>query len=858
MPDPQPKMEPFGEVDLTSCDREQIHIPGRIQPFGCLIALDPDWIVSHVSENAAEVLGLPSVDELIGRPLRQFARSDAIHDLRGRMQTIATPDMTERLYGVELTEGGETFDIGMHMAGRTIILELEPHDQRRYLDQAGLVRSMVERLKRCEDTHTLCEQAGRQMRALTGFDRVMVYRFAADDSGEVISESRRQDLEPYLGLRYPASDIPKQARALYTRSLLRIIADVKGETIPVRATAEAAAEPLDMSLSGLRAVSPIHLEYLSNMGVGASMSVSILRNGRLWGLFACHHMTAKTLSYDVRSAAEMFGQVFSLLLEQTESRAERDEAARVRILHDQIMGEFMDASDIAGQFERISEAVRTLLPFDGAACRIDGTFASYGNGLAQEEFDALADFLDEQPQRRSFVADSLAEAYPDGAAYVDRVAGAIALPVRRSPNDYVVFFRKEEAQSVRWAGNPEKPVEVGPNGTRLMPRESFAAWTEEVRGRCSPWTESEQRIADTLRETIVETILRISDASREVQERLQERQDLLIGELNHRVRNILNLISGLVSQSADGERDVSEFTAVLGGRIHALARAHDQVNRKSWEPASLRKLLQAEAEAFSTDAFDRIIISGTDAKLEADAYSTMALVLHELVTNATKYGALSSRNGRVLISIKQGEEGGIDLEWVEIGGPAVAEPLRRGFGSTVIERAVVHELRGTAELLFDPGGVQVRLHVPERHLATVEVSEEEAAPTPVAPQAPVREMRLSGKALVLEDNMIIALDAEELLYELGVEDVRIVATNEEAAAMIKAESFDFAVLDFNLGDQTSVPTANLLRGRNTPVIFATGYGDMPDLVKQVEGAPIIQKPYDAHELARALQEVVFG
>ncbi len=854
MSDPQQKLEAFGEVDLTSCDREQIHIPGRIQPFGCLLALGPDWAVTHASENCSEILGLDAGD-LIGRQLAGLFHSGAVHDLRGRMQTIATPDMTERMYGMSLRDDGGLFDVAMHMSGRTIILELESHDQRRYLDQAGLVRSMVERLKRCEDTETLCEQAARQMRALTGFDRVMVYRFAADDSGEVVTESKRQDLEPYLGLRYPASDIPKQARALYKRSLLRIISDVKGETVPVRAAPEAVNEPLDLSLSGLRAVSPIHLEYLANMGVAASMSVSILRQGRLWGLFACHHMTPKILSYDVRSAAEMFGQVFSLLLEQTESTAERSEAARVRILHDQIMGEFMDASDISRQFERIATAIGSILPFDGAACRIDNTFARHGEAFTEQEFDAFADFLDEQPQRRAFVADSLAHVYPPGASYVDRIAGVMALPVRRSPNDYVVFFRKEEAQSVRWAGNPEKPVELGPNGARLMPRESFAAWTEEVRGRCSPWTESDQRIADALRETIVETILRISDASRQVQERVQERQDLLIGELNHRVRNILNLISGLVTQSADSQRDVSEFTAVLGGRIHALARAHDQVNRKSWAPASLRKLVQAEAAAFSDDAFDRFIISGSDARLEADAYSTMALVLHELMTNATKYGALAARNGRVLVSIAPAEDGGVDLEWIEIGGPPVAEPLRRGFGSTVIERAVAHELRGKADLVFDPTGVQVRFHIPARHLSstdTVDKDEDDAAPASVPGEKP----RFEGTALVLEDNMIIALDAEELLVDLGLQAVRVAATNEEAAALIEAEHFDLAVLDFNLGDQTSLPTAKLLQSKGTPVIFATGYGDVPDLLDRVKGAPVIQKPYASDELSRALRSVL--
>ncbi|CAN0499543.1 unnamed protein product, partial [Scytosiphon promiscuus] len=220
-----------------------------------------------------------------------------------------------------------------------MVVEFEPRDDARDTNYVNYVRPMVERISRADSSQQLCDEAARQLRNLIGFDRIMVYRFAEDDSGVVVSESVKPGMDSFKGLHYPASDIPRQARALYKRNLLRIIADVSDSGAEIIPAINPEGVPLDLSMSGLRSVSPIHLEYLANMGVQASLSISILKRGKLWGLFACHHESPRVLGYEVRTAAELFGQLFSFVLDQKESDEGRDEQERAQSLHDQLMAQ---------------------------------------------------------------------------------------------------------------------------------------------------------------------------------------------------------------------------------------------------------------------------------------------------------------------------------------------------------------------------------------------------------------------------------------------------------------------------------------------------------------------------------------
>lgn len=841
-------------IDLTNCDREPIHILGRVQSFGALISVSSDWMINHASTNIEQFLGIEA-EQLIGSPLNTVLCADAVHDIRSKLQLLHGGDAVERIFGLTLQDEGSKFDVAVHMSGRSIVIEIEASDKNTRSDYMSYVRPMIDRIGKAESVDALCEVAARQLKALIGFDRVMVYRFEDDDSGTVIAEALKPGMESFKSLRYPASDIPKQARALYKRSLLRIISDSSDEGHSIIPATNPDGEPLDLSLGTTRAVSPIHLEYLRNMGVAASLSVSIIKRGKLWGLFACHHDQVKTLPYSVRTAAELFGQLFAFVLDQKESDENRSEATRGRILHDQLMAQIAEDSSISDNFETITAAINSVIPFDGVVGWIDGQFQSSGSVPTQEEFLGLVRFLNTTAASRIYSQKKLISVYPAAEQFGDRAAGLLVLPVSRTPRDYMVLFRREVAQSVQWAGNPEKPVEVGPNGIRLTPRKSFEAWQEIVRHQCEPWSEAEIQAAEALRITLLEVVLRMTDASEKERAKSQERQELLIAELNHRVRNILNLIRSLIAQTSSQDRSISDYTEIIGGRIHALARAHDQITRENWSPSSLHELIRTETDAYLGSKSDRVNIIGADPLLVPTAFTTLALVIHELVTNSAKYGALCDRTGSVTVELESLEDGALRIRWTEQGGPTIqSPPIRRGFGTTIIERSIPYELKGKAEVRYEATGLCAEFMIPRHNISEYAAEPDEHAAKEREPEKTT--VRLSGDVLLVEDNMIIAMDAEDFLRELGADNVHVTASVQDAIEIANRTKLSFALLDVNLGSETSEPIARHLLELGIPAAFATGYGETTALAQSLPTVPVIQKPYDQAAISAVLQKLI--
>ncbi|WP_022697346.1 HWE histidine kinase domain-containing protein [Euryhalocaulis caribicus] len=852
-------ISPSEPVDLTNCDREPIHLLGRIQPFGFLLGVTSDWVIEHASESAAQFLGQP-LDALFGAPLKQVFAEDAIHAIRGRLQLLGTRDATERIFGRQLQAGGAEFDLALHMSGGRVIIEAEPSEKGEH-DPAATVSTMVSRLSSAKDAETLARMGARHLRALTGFDRVMVYRFSPDGSGEVLAEAARGDLESYLGLHYPASDIPKQARELYKRNLLRLIADVDAETSPLR-SAKGEDEPLDLSLSVLRSVSPIHIEYLKNIGVGASMSVSILRRGKLWGLFACHHMSPKRVPFDVRTAAELFGQAFALLLDGRERDEAEAHERRARKAHDRLMAAAASGRSSAENIASLMEEVEGIVDCDGIALEIQGRRQTSGLVPEDKHLEGLIALLKRESDVQIMATDRVSDLYPPAEGFSEKAAGMLAIPISRAPRDFILFFRREVVQTVSWGGDPNKPVESGPLGDRLTPRQSFEEWKQVVRGKGQPWTERDIRIAESLRVSLLEVILRLTEAAETERKEANQRQEMLIAELNHRVRNILSLIRGLIAQSRAGAKSMDELVAVIGGRIQALARAHDQLTQDNWSPRPLSTLIKSEAEAYLGDKEERVRIEGPQVAVEPAAFSTLALVVHELMTNSAKYGALSDSTGAVDVNWEVDGEGNLVIGWKESGGPPVQAPSRKGFGTTIIERSVPFDLKGEAEVNFELTGLEAKFRVPKSHITKAKDGELETRAEKKAAQGGKNdgkgETLLSGTVLLLEDNMVIALDAEDMLTRMGAQKVEVAASASEALRLIEANTPDAAVLDVNLGDENSFPVADRLKELGVPYIFATGYGEespAPDLHLD---RPFVRKPYSEEGVREALSKVSGG
>lgn len=844
------------EVDLSTCDLEPIHIIGRIQSFGWLISLSSDWIINHVSSNCGELFDCAPTD-MIGRATTDFLSPGLLHDIRTRLQILSGSSSVERLFEVDLHGDGRCFDIALHASGQSFVLEFEPSELHRHRDYVGYVRPMIDRMRNAADTQQLCTSAARHLRALTGFDRVVIYRFNASGAGEVIAESLNGGVDSFQGLHFPASDIPAQARRLYTRNILRIISDVDDPTVPIIPTTNPFGAPLDLSMSGLRAVSPIHIEYLRNMGVKASMSVSIMRRGKLWGLMACHHHSPLRLSYAVRTASELFGEFFSYLLDQKESDHSFEKRGASMRLHDEIMARVAAGGSLLSAFEDFADSIGKVIPFDGIVGWVDGQFMSRGSTPTRQQFEGLARFLNTAGANSIWSTENLGLVYAPATEFAQSASGLLALPVSRTPRDYIVLFRTEQLREIRWAGDPEKKMEPGPDGLRLRPRKSFESWKEERRGYSREWTSEEVSAAESLRITLLEVVLRLADAANIEREQANKQQDMLIAELNHRVRNILNLIRGLVTQSKEGAETIDQFAEIIGSRIHALARAHDQVTQTDWSPSSLYKLIRTETDAYASDRADRVTIDGPDAMIAPGAFTTIALVIHEMMTNSCKYGALSDSRGNVAIVISSGDDQSLELDWRESGGPAVKEPTRRGFGSTIIERTIPHELGGAAVVDYPVAGLHAAFIIPGEHISAYDTP----LPSMQDHNSPIPDARdsapelFSAGALIVEDNVIIAMEAEDVLRDLGFDDCQVAGSVRAAQAVIENAAISFAMLDVNLGNETSEAIAEMLFARQIPFIFASGYGDRSFTTTRFQGVPVITKPYSERDIRTAINRL---
>lgn len=502
--------EPTFQVDLTNCDREPIHIPGSIQPHGVLLVLsEPDLTFVQVSANTFSFLGRQPGD-LLGQPLSSLldpAQMAYLHDCLVTEQVDENPIYT---FTLTITGAAQPFDVIAHRIHGLLVLELlTRNDQTASLKVYRMVKTAVTACQRASSMREFAYTLATYIRTLTRFDRVMVYQFQPDGTGVVIAEDKRADLSSYLGLHYPASDIPQQARALYLRNWLRLIPDVTYQPVPMLASDPAHPSiPLDMSYAALRSVSPIHIEYLINMGATASMSISLIKNDELWGLIACHHHSGPHyLPYDIRAACEFLGQVVSLQIAEKEAMDDANYTIALQTVQAQLVEHMSVADDVVAGLTRFEPNLSAFIAAGGVAVCMEGQCVILGTTPPEPEIWRLIDWLAQHVQDDVFSTDSLPRHYPAAEALKDTASGLLAVRLARSWPNYLLWFRPEVIQTVNWGGNPEKPVEVTADGARLSPRRSFEIWKQTVRLTALPWRLCEVNAARDLRRAIIEVVL---------------------------------------------------------------------------------------------------------------------------------------------------------------------------------------------------------------------------------------------------------------------------------------------------------------------------------------------------------------
>ena len=526
-------------ADLNNCDREPIHISNAIQPQGILLAVSAvDWSIFQVSSNTEAILGIVP-QELLNQPLQDLlgeAQVKAIQDcLAGDFEQINPLPIA-----IQRAQTSLLFDGIVHRQGQVVVVELETttaNNQGNFFDFYRLVKSPIDRIQRTSNFGELCDAIATEVKKITGFDRVMIYRFAGDGSGEVIAEAVSEHVESFLGLHYPATDIPKQAKYLYTLNFLRLIADVGYQ--PVAITPELnplTNEPLDLSMSVLRSVSPIHTEYLGNMGVGASMSISLLKDRQLWGLIACHHESPRQVPYTVRTICEFIGQIASFEIAAKAGSQDADYKIKLQSIQQQLIATISQAEDLAAGLQAQPQQLLDSVGATGTALCCNEEITLIGNTPSPEFIRQMLPWLESQfTEEIIYTTNSLGEVYqPEPKATqtsttnaTDRTnsatpaAGLLALLIAKIPKTFVIWFRPEIIQTVDWGGNPTKPQTVTETGeTIISPRKSFAKWQETVRGKSLPWKNCEVISALELRSAIVGIILRKADELAQVNQEL--------------------------------------------------------------------------------------------------------------------------------------------------------------------------------------------------------------------------------------------------------------------------------------------------------------------------------------------------
>ncbi len=562
MQQPLPAAPAFGDATLSNCEREQIHLAGCIQPHGALISVhEIDQTILQASANARAFLGLDT--PLPGLRLRALGP-----DLYRRAREMpAEPDFIPYVARCRLADPRRMVNALMHRtAGGELVIEFE--NAASLADPLADVERALETIIAAGSLSSLCDATAHVFKEITGYDRVMIYRFDEEGHGEVFAETRKPELEAFLGNRYPASDIPQIARRLYVRNRVRILADVQYAPAPlVPSASPLTGEALDMSLCFLRSASPIHVQYLKNMGVSATLVVSIMVGEKLWGLISCHHYSPRFLPFEMRSFCELIGEAVGMRIAALESFVRGQCELAARRLEQKMVESLSRDGDWRGAL--FDGARSALLPLgaSGAALVFEGRIQSIGEAPSSEQIRALANWLASRFVDGFYATASLAAEAPQFAALAGSAAGVAAARVSGDASELLIWFRRERVRTITWGGKPFKSPSDDDDPSELSPRRSFAQWHQIVEGTSDPWSGADIATARMIGASVADVIVQFravqiviaKDQLDQVSSRLKASEQLVI----------LADSSGRLLESN------AAFETLVGARNGSVARLED-------------------------------------------------------------------------------------------------------------------------------------------------------------------------------------------------------------------------------------------------------------------------------------------
>ena len=507
-------------VYFTNSEQEAIHIPGFIQTHGILLVLqEPQLKILQASKNTEQFFGI-SASSLINQDLTTLFRQFQIDILAYCLDQENIEIFNPIQFSLECQQKSWLFECAMHRSDGVLIFELEPVGypyQPSSLLFYHLFKSSYYQIKKAENFEELTEIIVKKIRKITGFDRVMLYQFQSDESGVVVAEDQRKNLESFLGLHYPASDIPRQARELYHQNSLQLIVDLNYEPVEIiPAKNPLTKKPLDLSCSVLRSFSPCHVQYLKNMGVSASMSIGLMNEKKLWGLIACHHYSPKYINYEIRKTCELLGQLIPIELVKHQSKSEDKSENLIELIQEKLSLLVPQEKSFISRFYGInSTTLLELVNAEGVALCFGDDLNIAGKTPSQKAVKNLIFWLENYRKKDIFYTDSLSQLYPEAKQIKDRASGVLAISIFLNNHSYhVVWFRPEVLQTVNWGGNPNQSTSVESDRSLLLsPRQSFELWKETVREKSLPWKAFEIEAALKLRDALMLAALEFSQSA---------------------------------------------------------------------------------------------------------------------------------------------------------------------------------------------------------------------------------------------------------------------------------------------------------------------------------------------------------
>ncbi len=507
----------LSHANVTSLKEAPIHLSSQIQTHGILLVLqEPDLTILQVSKNVSSVFGI-SPEDLLQQKLDNLLDPFQVERIQaGLVEESLDFINPTKIWVRKQGDDYVIFDGVFHRnSDGLLILELEPaisQENIPFLSFYHLARASINQLEETANLKDFCHIIVQEVRKVTGFDRVMLYKFDDDGHGSVIAEEKLETMEPYLGLHYPESDIPKPARKLFASNWIRLIPDThadSAEIFPIHHPVT--QQPVDLTNSSLRSASSCHIEYLHNMGVGASLTISLIKGGKLWGLIACHHQTPKYVSYELRKACEFLGRVIFSEISAREETEDYDIHMKLTYVQSALIEYMSQEENFIDGLVKHKPNLLDLTNAQGAAVCFGGNYTLIGETPKEEDLNLLVQWLKNNVEGEIFYTDSLPRIYPEAENFKNVASGMLAIPI--SKRNYVLWFRPEVIQTVNWGGDPNNAFELNETdgNMRLCPRKSFELWKETVRLTSLSWKTGEIKAALELRKAIVNIVLRQAD-----------------------------------------------------------------------------------------------------------------------------------------------------------------------------------------------------------------------------------------------------------------------------------------------------------------------------------------------------------